>query len=147
MKQKLFLNEDDNVLVVPAQHEPAPAPQAPAAQEMQEPVMEPTPEVLSASNLISQMIKGEWDAIDLYNSVVATLVQDGNNEIIVDAIRDIVKEEYVHVGQLEKVLQFINEQASKIKEGEQEAEADVAKEEPVTVPVQVAAMPTEVSIS
>ena len=59
------------------------------------------------SNLISQLIQGEWDSVDMYNSILITL-QEVDNPEIKDIINDIVSEHYVHIGQLEKALQLVN---------------------------------------
>ena len=97
-----------------------------------EPVMEPNEgmimaqaevvqdeNVLPVSTMINQMIKGEWDAIDLYNGMISSLESMGNLEAV-ETVKDIVKEEYIHVGQLEKLLQMNNDSAASIEQGKQE---------------------------
>lgn len=75
----------------------------------------------SSSGLINALIKSEWEAIDLYNSMLMTF-KDVNNEEAITTIEDIIKEEYVHVGQLEKLLQKFNPEAEHIDLGVQEEE-------------------------
>ena len=74
---------------------------------------------LPVSTMINQMIKGEWDAIDLYNGMISSLEAMGNLEAV-ETVKDIVKEEYIHVGQLEKLLQMNNDSAASIEQGKQE---------------------------
>ncbi len=117
MKSKLILNEDEDIVVV-----------EPIEQEAAQPDLVQTTDVniLSATNLINQMIKGEWDAIDLYNAVVVTIQNDNSvtdKDEIITTINDIVSEEYIHVGQLEKLLQKLNPGAGYIEAGINEEES------------------------
>jgi len=54
---------------------------------------------------------------------------DRNNEEIVDVIKDIISEEYIHVGQLEKLLQNINSMANHIDTGRNEENSDSSEVE------------------
>lgn len=93
-------------------------------------------EVLAGTNLISQMIKGEWDAIDLYNSMIPVFQEQGNEDAV-KVISDIVKEEYIHVGQLEKLMQNDNPVANAIEEGSKETEEQVGEPvEDVVIPAE-----------
>ena len=73
-------------------------------------------EVLNLTTMLSALIKGEWDAIDQYNSVLSTL-ESFDNELATETLKEIVSEEYIHVGQLEKLAQDINPDAENITTG------------------------------
>ena len=73
--------------------------------------------------MLSALIKGEWDAIDQYNSVLSTL-ESLDNELATETLKEIVSEEYIHVGQLEKLAQDINPDAENITTGYEHDELD-----------------------
>ena len=72
------------------------------------------------SNLIIQEINGEWETIQHYNDLIAVMRAQGYDDMI-DVISDIVAEENTHIGQLQKCLQVISPNVSKIEAGETEA--------------------------
>ena len=72
------------------------------------------------SNLIIQEINGEWETIQHYNDLIAVMRAQGYEDMI-DVISDIVAEENTHIGQLQKCLQVISPNVSKIESGETEA--------------------------
>ena len=72
------------------------------------------------SNLIIQEINGEWETIQHYNDLIALMRLQGYDDMI-DVISDIVAEENTHIGQLQKCLQVISPNVSKIEAGETEA--------------------------
>ena len=80
-------------------------------------------EVLNLTTMLSALIKGEWDAIDQYNSVVSTL-ESLDNDLATETLKEIVSEEYIHVGQLEKLAQDINPDAENITTGYEHDELD-----------------------
>ena len=80
-------------------------------------------EVLNLTTMLSALIKGEWDAIDQYNSVLSTL-ESLDNELATETLKEIVSEEYIHVGQLEKLAQDINPDAENITTGYEHDELD-----------------------
>ena len=80
-------------------------------------------EVLNLTTMLSALIKGEWDAIDQYNSVLYTL-ESLDNELATETLKEIVSEEYIHVGQLEKLAQDINPDAENITTGYEHDELD-----------------------
>lgn len=89
-----------------------------------------TTEELNYSNIFSSLIKGEWDAIEQYNSILALLNDDKTTTDVEDAkniISDIVKEEYIHVGQLEKLSQVYNSTANNISDGHEEATEQIGE--------------------
>lgn len=80
---------------------------------------------MGIAGILSALIKSEWDAIDDYNSAIATLSEMEDTEDIIDVFKDIVAEEHVHVGQLQKSLETISPNAAEIKKGEKEAEGQL----------------------
>lgn len=86
------------------------------------PIEEVHDDNLGDVSLVSALIKGEWETIDLYNSIILNFRQVGNKEAET-VLGDIVSEEYIHIGQLEKLAQMINPVANSIETGQQEAES------------------------
>ena len=80
-------------------------------------------EVLNLTTMLSALIKGEWDAIDQYNSVLSTL-ESLDNDLATETLKEIVSEEYIHVGQLEKLAQDSNPDAENITTGYEHDELD-----------------------
>ena len=80
-------------------------------------------EVLNLTTMLSALIKGEWDAIDQYNSVLSTL-ESLDNDLATETLKEIVSEEYIHVGQLEKLAQDVNPDAENITTGHEHDELD-----------------------
>lgn len=78
-------------------------------------------EPIGVANLLNMLIKSEWDAIEDYNSVIQTLAGMDFDETILNIIKDIVGEEHVHVGQLQKALETVSPNVGNIQEGEKEA--------------------------
>ena len=79
------------------------------------------------ANLIIDLINGEWDTISDYNDLLSVL-RDESREDFIPVIDDIVKEENVHVGQLQKMLQQISSNVSSIEKGEIEGEEQLTEE-------------------
>lgn len=81
-----------------------------------------------ASVFIS-LINDEWEAIEGYNSTIATLrSEQGQNPFYADAIKvleEISAEENRHVGQLQELLKRISPNAKEIGEGEKEAKSQL----------------------
>ena len=83
-----------------------------------------TDEERAAAGLVSvlnDLIKDEWEAVDFYNSAIVTAQLEGFTEIA-DVLYDILEEENVHIGQLQKCMEMLSTTTDKIKEGEKEAE-------------------------
>ena len=85
-----------------------------------------TPDETGISLILSNLIKDEWEAIDGYNSAIQTLA-DLKKDDAITILQDIVKEENVHVGQLEQLLKTFSVDAHDIDKGEQEAEEQLSK--------------------
>ena len=79
-----------------------------------------TGEEVGLSNMIIQEINGEWETIQHYNDLIALMRAQGYDDMV-DVISDIVAEENTHIGQLQKCLQVISPNVSKIDAGETEA--------------------------
>lgn len=82
---------------------------------------------LGLSSLVSTLIKHEWESIDLYNSMLLSFRQ-ANNKEAEEILNEIISEDYVHVGQLEKLAQMINPLVNNIDLGQQETESQVGED-------------------
>lgn len=72
-------------------------------------------------NLLTATIKGEWEAVELYNSIIGSI----DDEEAIKVLNDIVSEEYVHIGQLEKLLQDKSSVSLAIEDGKEHDLEDV----------------------
>ena len=77
------------------------------------------PEAGLATMLIDS-INGEWDTVNLYNSIAITAREAGFEDIAA-VLDEINTEENKHIGQLQEILKTISPNASAIKDGEDEA--------------------------
>lgn len=73
------------------------------------------------SGLLNNLIISEYDAIDQYNSAIATAQSLGVTDII-PVLEDIVTEEHTHVGQLQAAVKLFDTSASAVQKGVEEAE-------------------------
>lgn len=94
-----------------------------------------TPEENGVQNMLQFLVKDEWDAIEGYNNTIQTLKQMGGYDDLCGVLQEISNEELVHVGQIQKALEFVNPTTAKIKEGETEATEQMT--EPSTLPEEV----------
>ena len=124
MKNKLTLNED---LFTPIEiiscedessEEPLSAPQSSAASGM--------------AQVINNLIVDEWDAISGYNSALETVKVQGmeHQEEAIKILTDIVNEENIHVGQLQKLLELYSPNAESINSGVEEADKQIIETDP-----------------
>lgn len=90
----------------------------------------PTPKDNGIAALLIDSINGEWDTIKLYNDLIVAAESYGYPDIA-DVIRDINKEENLHVGQLQTALETISPVTSAIDEGSIEAESQLSGKEVV----------------
>jgi len=74
-----------------------------------------------ATQIINQLIKSEYDAIDEYNSAIVTLIDEGRQDLA-DILTAIANDENTHVGNLLVAAKLVSPQASSIASGEGEAE-------------------------
>lgn len=91
-----------------------------------EPTSENGPKIkdTGVAQLLIDAINGEWDTIKLYNDIVTNLEEYGYKDIS-DVIKDIVIEENIHIGQLQKALETISPNVSSIEDGVKEAEGQL----------------------
>lgn len=85
---------------------------------------------MAVANLLNPLIKDELEAIDGYNSAVATfrsMMEDETTDKSIDykgiiaVISEITNEENLHIGQLEKLLETVSPNAKSIDDGKDEA--------------------------
>jgi hypothetical protein len=81
-------------------------------------------EAFMDSSLVNTLIKNKWDSIELFNSILLSFRQANNNDAE-QILSDIINDEYVHVGQLEKLAQLINPLADRIDDGQRETDSQV----------------------
>ena len=81
------------------------------------------------SHLLTDLIKDEWEAYEGYKSAIEMFKTEGVEVEIVNVLEEILGEELVHIGQLQKCLELVEPQAAEIPEGEKEAEKQLAGEE------------------
>lgn len=90
-------------------------------------------EKISIEQVLSDLIKDEFEAIDGYNSSIATLkiLEDDGSDYsgIIANLEDIKNEELIHVGQLQKCLAEVNPEAEAIDDGNKEASETIAAAE------------------
>ena len=90
-----------------------------------------TPADMAITDMLSALLKDELEAIEGYNSTIASLRSviedpeanaDGNKiDQLIKVLEDIAGEEYIHIGQLQEAQKLFNSQADLIAEGEEEA--------------------------
>lgn len=80
---------------------------------------------MGIATLLNSLIQDEWQAIQGYNDAIATLVVEDNHEDILNVFKDIVDEEHIHIGQLQKALETIAPNAESIDKGEEEGEGQL----------------------
>lgn len=105
-------------------------PEEPIVVNTEPEVME-EPTIQEQNNAVATMlidaINGEWETIDLYNNIIVNLDNTRDADIIA-VIQDIVDEENIHVGQLQRALAMVSPQTDKIADGEQEAEEQLTED-------------------
>lgn len=102
------------------------------SRKLKEDVTEDTKTQMTNS-MISTILKMCWDNIDLVNSGIATL-QEIESEPTLEVFRNILTDTYTHIGQLEKVIECINEPAINIELGKEEVEDNAIGDTPVEEP-------------
>lgn len=79
------------------------------------------------ASLINDLIVDEFEAVNGYNSAIATANEIGRPDIV-KVFADIANEENVHIGQLQKLLTLVSTNANSIGSGFEEAEAQLNRE-------------------
>lgn len=80
--------------------------------------------------LINKSIVDEWNTIQSYNDAIVMAETEGYSDIA-QVLRDIVNEENIHVGQLEKCMEQLAPTTSAIEQGEVEASAQLNNNEDI----------------
>lgn len=78
--------------------------------------------------LVNSLIISEYDAIDQYNSAMATAEAEGNIDII-PVLKDIIAEEHTHVGQLQAAAKLFDQSAGNVDKGKEEADTQLEQGE------------------
>lgn len=76
------------------------------------------------SNMLIELINGEWNTIADYNNFVNACKQSGNTDLI-SIIEDIANEEANHVGMLQTALKTLSPNTETIEDGQEEAQKDL----------------------
>ena len=90
-----------------------------------------TPDQFGIASMLNSLIRDEWEAIEGYNSTIATLndikIEGSLTDInsIKKVLTDIVNEENIHVGQLQQALALVSPNAVSIDTGTREAEEQI----------------------
>lgn len=80
---------------------------------------------LGIAGVINSLIIDEFEAIDGYNSAIATAEEEGMTDIV-NVLKDIANEENLHVGQLQTCLAKVSPNAKSIDDGQVEAESQIS---------------------
>ena len=75
-----------------------------STEETEEKTIEP--EDNGISMIINNLIKDEYEAIDAYNSAITTFKSIGKSDEAISVLNDIVAEENIHVGQLQRLMEL-----------------------------------------
>ena len=71
------------------------------------------------ASVISDLIKDEYEAIDGYNSAIATAEAEGFGDMV-NVLTEIQAEEHLHIGQLQAIMNTIDPNAHLVDDGQQE---------------------------
>ena len=77
---------------------------------------------------LNYLIKDELEAVEGYNSVLATWKDADKFPEIIAVLKDIVDEEMLHIGQLQRALELVSPNAKNIQAGAEEAEEQIVGE-------------------
>lgn len=77
---------------------------------------------------LNYLIKDELEAVEGYNSVLATWRDADKFPEITAVLKDIVDEEMLHIGQLQRALELVSPNAKNIQAGAKEAEEQIVDE-------------------
>jgi len=93
MKTKLLLSED-------------------SGEVLTDPVPEEKIVDFNINSFITELIKNKWEQVDNINGMILTLPESEND--VVAVLKEIISDDYIHIGQLEKIIQSINPEAQAI---------------------------------
>lgn len=77
---------------------------------------------------LNYLIKDELEAVEGYNSVLATWRDADKFPEVIAVLKDIVDEEMLHIGQLQRALELVSPNAKNIQAGAKEAEEQIVDE-------------------
>lgn len=77
--------------------------------------------------LVNSLIISEYDAIDQYNSAIATAQAQGTDDVL-PVLQDIINEEQTHVGQLQELAKLFDKSAHEVSAGTEEAKEQLSDE-------------------
>ena len=83
------------------------------------------PENNGISMIINNLIKDEYESIDSYNSAITTFKDIGKSDDAISVLNDIVAEENIHVGQLQRLMELFDPNADKVSDGVEEASEQI----------------------
>ena len=75
--------------------------------------------------VLSDLIKDEYEAIEGYNSAIATAEAEGYGDMV-KVLTDIQAEENIHIGQLQELMKMVDPNAHKIEDGYAEAAEELS---------------------
>lgn len=79
------------------------------------------------ADMLNNLIKSEFDAISDYNNAISTIIAEDPESPMIKVFEDILKEENIHVGQLQTALQQVSPAADEIDKGVEEAEEQLGE--------------------
>lgn len=81
-----------------------------------------------AYNILSGLLNDKFESIANYNSIIASI----NDQEVIDILQEIVEEEYIHIGQLQKILldkSPVENAEELVDQGAEEVEEPVEEEQ------------------
>lgn len=115
----------------------------------------PEGEDVGISNMLNDLVIDELDAVNGYNSAIATIKDlpdvDGADDAV-NVLSDIANEENMHIGEIQQLLKMFSDQAVSIDDGKKEAQEiidntpkEIPQEAPKNKPMTLADYELEVS--
>ena len=96
----------------------------------------PEGEDVGISNMLNDLVIDELDAVNGYNSAIATIKDlpdvDGADDAV-NVLSDIANEENMHIGEIQQLLKMFSDQAVSIDDGKKEAQ-EIIDNTPKAVP-------------
>lgn len=130
LKDWLLSSGYKDVTIVPNGSQPVSMQEDIEKLEVEEaPIVTSIDEAVPAATMLNNLIQDEWQAVQGYNDAIATLTSMNFGEDIIKVLTDIVEEENVHIGQLQKALELVSPSAESIKVGEEEGAEQLANKE------------------
>lgn len=119
------------------ENESNPAKNVPVTQVLEDLDAPPSPAAgddMAFSGILNDLITGELDTINDYNSAISMAREAGNADIAA-ILSNIADEEHRHIGELQKALSLVSPQEKSIDAGKKEASELLANMEDVSVDV------------